>query len=78
MTTRRRTTTTTYKDSVCGPCGVSNSEYLEYDYSKSNNKQCIRVRERNEYYIDSFNDQPLSWTCGTNEYVRTQILSETK
>ena len=29
-----------------------------------------RIRARGEYYIDTFNDEPWSWSMGTNEQVR--------
>jgi hypothetical protein len=29
-----------------------------------------RIRERGEFYMDSYNDQPTSWSFGTNENVR--------
>lgn len=33
-----------------------------------------RIRERGEFYIDSFNDQPMSWSFGTNEHVSLSLL----
>jgi hypothetical protein len=33
-----------------------------------------RIRARGEYYIDTFNDEPWSWTMGTNEAVSAQRL----
>jgi hypothetical protein len=56
----------------CG-CGslVGHNERLEYDYSSRNNKKKnVRCRERGEYYIDSYNDLPMSWSFGTHETVR--------
>jgi hypothetical protein len=60
------------KRSQCG-CGslVGSNERLEYDYTSQNNKKKnVRCRERGEYYIDSYNDLPMSWSFGTHETVR--------
>ena len=58
----------------CCECYDPSKELLEYDYTDQNpNKDSSafpRIRERGEYYIDSFNDQPWSWTFGTHERVR--------
>mmetsp|Transcript_18118 Transcript_18118/g.34379 ORF Transcript_18118/g.34379 Transcript_18118/m.34379 type:complete len:392 (-) Transcript_18118:33-1208(-) len=55
----------------CCECYDPSKELLEYDYTDQNpNKDASafpRIRERGEYYIDSFNDQPWSWTFGTHE-----------
>jgi hypothetical protein len=57
-------------------------EYLEYHYTNNNSHQeqpstaasSVRIRQRGEYYIDSFNDQSKSFTFGTNENVRWFLL----
>ena len=51
------------------------SERLEYDYTydevaKGKPQAMPRIRERGEYYIDSWNGEPWSCTFGTNEEVR--------
>ena len=68
----------------CIECYNPDLERLEYDYNyddlatssggadnKSNKppQPYPRIRERGEYYIDSFNDQPWSWTFGNHESV---------
>lgn len=59
----------------CCECYDPSKELLEYDYSNTNPHKdpsaFPRIRERGEYYIDSYNDQPWSWTFGTHERVRT-------
>lgn len=52
----------------CFECYSPAKERLEYDYSDPN-QAYPRIRERGEYYIDSYNDQPWSWTFGTGENV---------
>lgn len=51
-------------------------ENLEYDYTKvsTGNQPPARIRERGEYYVDSYNGHP--WTCsfGTGEEVRLKIV----
>lgn len=64
----------------CLCCHTSEKlEYLDYDYTKDDirntNKTAKpqpypRIRERGEYYIDTFNDQPWACTFGTGEHVR--------
>jgi hypothetical protein len=52
------------------------SELLEYDYSRldRDNKQLLpRVRERGEYYIDSYNTEKWHCTFGTYEEVCLQL-----
>ena len=50
-------------------------EMLEYDYTRGDKgpngqtQAYPRIRARGEYYIDSYNDQPWSWTFGTHEKV---------
>ena len=69
---RQRRKAGTGSSSSCGCCkaGYDSSEYLEYNYSYVGTTQPLpRCRERGEYYIDSFNDQPWSWTFGTGELV---------
>ncbi|GKY90734.1 hypothetical protein MPSEU_000046600 [Mayamaea pseudoterrestris] len=56
----------------CLNCYNYRSEVLEYDYSRvndatSSSQPFPRIRSRGEYYIDSYNDQPWSWTFGTHE-----------
>lgn len=54
----------------CMECYNPSSEMLEYDYTydDTHRKQPYpRIRDRGEYYIDSYNDQPWSWSFGTNE-----------
>jgi hypothetical protein len=56
---------------------------LDYDYVAANQNGGSgtsktphpRIRERGEFYIDSFNDQPWSWSFGTNEMVCTVAQS---
>lgn len=58
----------------CCECYDPSKELLEYDYTNTNPVKDAsafpRIRERGEYYIDSYNDQPWSWTFGTHERVR--------
>jgi hypothetical protein len=61
----------------CLECYHPGAETLDYNYtaanqngnSSSSKTQHPRIRERGEFYIDSFNDQPWSWSFGTNEMV---------
>jgi len=59
---------------MCG-CQVNyEREKLEYDYNQddtlSNNPQPLpRIREKGEYYIDSYNGEQWAFTFGTNEEV---------
>jgi hypothetical protein len=59
----------------CCECYDPSKEMLEYDYSSGTSSKdpssFPRIRERGEYYIDSFVDQPWSWTFGTHERVRS-------
>jgi hypothetical protein len=63
---------------VCGVCECYNinKELLDYDYSNPQDSKILkpssipRHYERGEYYIDTYNDQPWSWTFGTHELVR--------
>ena len=69
----------------CGCCASETLEYLDYDYtyddvsagSKSRKppQPYPRIRERGEYYIDTFNDQPWACTFGTGEHVRLRCIS---
>jgi hypothetical protein len=64
----------------CLECYHPAAETLDYDYtaanandgsSSSSKTPHPRIRERGEFYLDSFNDQPWSWSVGTNEMVCT-------
>ena len=63
---------------ICGciECYKPSREYLEYDYTyddvngKKPPQSYPRIRERGEYYIDSFNGEPWSCSFGTAEKVR--------
>ena len=70
--TRQRRKAASGSSGPCGFCtaGYDSSEHLEYNYSYVGTSQPLpRCRERGEYYIDSYNDQPWSWTFGTGELV---------
>jgi hypothetical protein len=59
-------------------CYNYRTEVLDYDYTwddaaRGGPQPYPRTRERGEPYIDSYNDQPWSWSAGTNERVRTDI-----
>jgi hypothetical protein len=68
----------------CCECYDPRREMLEYDYALDEKNDAAgnatanvasqqappRTRARGEYYIDSYNDQPWSWTFGTAEKVR--------
>jgi hypothetical protein len=69
-------------NAACGCCaaGYDSSEVLEYNYNLASSSQpheiaqpLPRIRERGEYYIDSYNDQPMSCSFGTNEHVRDRL-----
>jgi hypothetical protein len=69
----------------CGLCSVYDlkSETLEYNYvieaaanakvsdplERRQSQPYPRIRSRGEYYIDTYNDEPYSWTMGTHEQV---------
>jgi hypothetical protein len=63
---------------VCGciECYKPSREVLEYDYTyddvsgKKPPQSYPRIRERGEFYIDSFNGEPWSCSFGTAEKVR--------
>lgn len=56
-------------------CYSVKDELLEYDYNYDDSnkpaQEYPRIRERGEYYVDSYNDQPWSFTFGTHETVRS-------
>ena len=64
----------------CGCKYNPSAERLEYDYSRDKAKNGAkpqplpRIRQRGQYYIDSFNGE--SWSCsfGTNEEVRFFVV----
>lgn len=68
------TKSTGYETMCCVECYNPRKERLEYDYQYDDTNKPVqpypRIRERGEYYIDTYNDQPWSWTFGTNERVR--------
>jgi hypothetical protein len=55
-------------------CYSVKDELLEYDYNYDDSnkppQEYPRIRERGEYYVDSYNEQPWSFTFGTHETVR--------
>jgi hypothetical protein len=63
---------------ICGCIEIyqPSREVLEYDYTyddtngKKPPQNYPRIRERGEYYIDSYNSEPWSCTFGTAERVR--------
>ena len=71
------------RNAFCGCCSTAEKlEYLDYDYtyddttnSKRKPQPYPRIRERGEYYIDSFNDQPWACTFGTGEHVSSSCSS---
>jgi hypothetical protein len=78
--TEPRDASRVYKRLNCLDCGYHpGKELLEYDYTYDEGPHNAtedrlkppqpypRIRERGEYYIDSYNDQPAGWTFGTNE-----------
>jgi hypothetical protein len=73
------TTTGSSSNTVCFCCDREPLEYLDYDYTyddttagKRKPQPYPRIRERGEFYIDTFNDQPWACTFGTWEHVRMQ------
>jgi hypothetical protein len=62
---------------ICGciECYIPSRELLEYDYTyddvsgKKPPQSYPRIRERGEFYIDSFNGEPWSCSFGTAEKV---------
>ena len=65
-----------YRICGCIECYSPGREVLEYDYTYDDTNGSKppqgypRIRERGEYYIDSFNGEPWSCTFGTTERVR--------
>ena len=65
-----------YRVLGCIECYQPSREVLEYDYTydDTNGKKppqaYPRIRERGEYYIDSYNGEPWSCSFGTAESVR--------
>ena len=65
-----------YRICGCIECYAPSREVLEYDYTyddvsgKKPPQNYPRIRERGEYYIDSYNGEPWSCSFGTNESVR--------
>jgi len=61
------------KTLFCLDCYNYKSELLEYDYNYDDASKppqpYPRIRERGEYYIDTYNDQPWGCTFGTHENV---------
>lgn len=64
-----------YRVVGCIECYKPSREYLEYDYTyddvngKKPPQSYPRIRERGEYYIDSYNGEPWSCSFGTAESV---------
>lgn len=62
-----------YRVLGCIECYKPSREYLEYDYTyddvsgKKPPQSYPRIRERGEYYIDSYNSEPWSCSFGTAE-----------
>lgn len=60
-------------------CYSVKSELLEYDYNYDDSNKppqdYPRIRDRGEYYVDSYNDQPWSFTFGTHETVRQALFT---
>ena len=65
-----------YRICGCFECYSPGREVLEYDYTyddvngKKPPQNYPRIRERGEYYIDSYNSEPWSCSFGTAETVR--------
>ena len=65
-----------YRICGCIECYSPGREVLEYDYTYDDTNGSKppqgypRIRERGEYYIDSYNGEPWSCTFGTTERVR--------
>lgn len=59
-------------------CYSVKEELLDYDYNYDDSnkpaQEYPRVRERGEFYVDSYNDQPWSFTFGTHETVRSLFV----
>jgi hypothetical protein len=53
---------------------LSQSQQLSSLQSQQQQQQLVRIRNRGEYYIDSYNDQPKSFSFGTNENVRSFFI----
>lgn len=74
----------------CCPANDFRKETLEYNYALEQQQQSTaasngdvikkpiqpypRIRTRGEYYIDTFNDEPWSFTMGTNELVSNKKM----
>ena len=64
-----------YRVLGCIECYQPSREFLEYDYTyddvsgKKPPQSYPRIRERGEYYIDSYNSEPWSCSFGTAESV---------
>lgn len=73
-----------YRVMGCIECYKPSREYLEYDYTyddvngKKPPQSYPRIRERGEYYIDSFNGEPWSCSFGTAESVSENFLQLAK
>jgi hypothetical protein len=75
--------TATTSNTVCFCCDRGEKlEYLDYDYTyddttsgKRKPQPYPRIRERGEFYIDTFNDQPWACTFGTWEHVRIFMVN---
>jgi hypothetical protein len=65
-----------YRICGCIECYNPSREVLDYDFGYDDTdgqkpaQAYPRIRERGEYYIDSFNGEPWSCTFGTAEQVR--------
>jgi len=68
---------------ICGciECYIPSREVLEYDYTydetsgKRRPQSYPRIRERGEYYIDSYNGEPWSCSFGTAEKVSRGLFA---
>ena len=66
---------------ACGCRYRPSVEMLEYDYtndetsSNARPQPLPRIRQRGEFYVDSFNAEPWSCSYGTNEEVRACMHS---
>lgn len=61
---------------LCGCEYNPSTDRLEHDFSRDDNsekgdkpKQIVRIRERGEHYVDSYNGESKSCSFGTNEEV---------
>lgn len=67
-----------YRVLGCIECYKPSREVLEYDYTyddvngKKPPQSYPRIRERGEYYIDSYNGEPWSCSFGTAESVSVE------